>query len=76
MKEQIINLISNSLTDSVEIDLDTELLDSGLLDSFGVLVLISEINKVFDISLNIDGEIRNHFVNARKIILLIESSIK
>ncbi|TWU04993.1 acyl carrier protein [Stieleria varia] len=50
-----------------EIDADTDLLISGLLDSLGVMRLVSFIEKQFAISIPPQDVTIDHFMNARTI---------
>lgn len=51
MKEKIIDIIKE-INPYEEFDIDTDLLESGVLDSMGFLALITELEDVFDIEID------------------------
>ncbi len=53
MKEQLINLLEDIRPD-VEFEKETKLIDDGILDSFDIISIVSEMNETFDIEINVD----------------------
>jgi acyl carrier protein len=47
--EKLLQLVSGCMQDPVAIDADTPLLSSGLIDSLGVVVLLTEIEAGFGV---------------------------
>lgn len=60
MKEKIIEIIKE-INPYEEFGIDTDLLESGVLDSMGVLALITELEDVFDIEIDEDDGIYDKF---------------
>ena len=56
-----------------EIDFETEtaLIDDQLLDSFDIISIVSEINDIFDISINVNDLLPENFNSADAILALI-----
>ena len=56
-----------------EIDFETEtaLIDDGLLDSFDIISLVSEINDTFDINVNVNDLLPENFNSVDAILALI-----
>lgn len=67
----IIREISGMDTESIK---KSQLIENGILDSFSLLVLISEIEKKENISLNTDNFDINDFENIHSIISYIEKN--
>lgn len=72
MCETIIKILSSIKSEHV-FDKDTLLFDSGLLDSFDLLVLVSEIESQLKISIPGDGLIPENFSSPHKVSKYIES---
>ena len=71
IKEQIYEILSLMLED-IEIDDGTMLLDEGLLDSIGILYLVSELEEKNGIKIPLDGITEDHFKNIESIKSYIE----
>lgn len=52
MKERILEILSGIRPD-IDFENETELMDGGLLDSFDIVSIISDLNDEFDISIRI-----------------------
>ena len=53
MKEQLMNLLEEIRPD-VEFENESKLIDDGILDSFDIISIVSEMNDTFDIEINVD----------------------
>ena len=74
IENNIIEIIAEiSGIDPTEIK-NSQLIESGILDSFSILVLISEIEKKLKISLNTDNFDISDFENIKSIISYIEKN--
>ena len=51
--EQTLMEILNDLRPDVEFENETKLIDDGILDSFDIVSLVSELNSEFDIEINV-----------------------
>ena len=52
---------------------ETKLIDDGILDSFDIISIVSEINDEFDIEVNVADLLPEHFNSADAIWKLIQS---
>lgn len=77
MKEQIKNyVVEASLSDASQIDDDTQIFESGLLDSMGLLFLIEFLKENFSIEVN-DEELNPHnFESINSIVAFVNSKQK
>ncbi len=70
MEEKLMEIL-NDLRPDVEFEKETELIDGGILDSFDIVSLVSELNSEFDIEINVlDLEPKN-FNSAKAMLELI-----
>ncbi len=72
MIKEIIDLIIENKP-GVEILESSELFDSGLLDSFDLLVLVSDLESRFDVSIPGEKLIPEHFSTPKLIATLVSS---
>ena len=70
----IIDIIREISGMDIESIKKSQLIEDGILDSFSLLVLISEIEKKENISLNMDNFDINDFKNIHSIISYIEKN--
>ena len=58
-----------------DVDFQTQdrLIDDGVLDSFDIISIVSEINSVFDISINVADLLPENFNSAAALWRLVES---
>lgn len=52
MKEQLMEIL-NDLRPDVDFEDEDKLIDDGVLDSFDIVSLVSELNSEFDIEINV-----------------------
>jgi len=68
MKEKIVAFIESKLLDSsAKIEFDEDLLNTGLLDSIGVVKLIEYLEGEFDVSIPPDDMVIEYFVSVNAI---------
>lgn len=71
--EKIIEIIKEvSPIGAEDIDGDTELLDSGIIDSFDTVSLILELNEEFEIEIGVEEILPENFETPEKILSLVE----
>lgn len=71
--EKIIEIIKEvSPMGAEDIDGDTELLDSGIIDSFDTVSLILELNEEFEIEIGVEEILPENFETPEKILSLVE----
>lgn len=71
MKEKIIEIIKNMKQDQ-DFELDTDLVEEGVLDSFDIANLIIELEEEFQIEISGLDIIPENFITVDAMILLIE----
>jgi acyl carrier protein len=52
MEEKLMEIL-NDLRPDVEFEKETKLIDDGVLDSFDIVSLVSDLNSEFDIEINV-----------------------
>ncbi len=52
MEEKLMEIL-NDLRPDVEFEKETKLIDDGILDSFDIVSLVSDLNSEFDIEINV-----------------------
>jgi D-alanine--poly(phosphoribitol) ligase subunit 2 len=71
MKERILEIISGIRPD-IDFENETELMDGGLLDSFDIVSIISDLNDEFDISIRITELKAENFNTLDAMVKLVE----
>lgn len=69
--EQKLMEILNDLRPDVEFETETKLIDDGILDSFDIVSLVSELNSEFDIEINVMDLEPVNFNSAKAMLELI-----
>lgn len=64
--------ILEQLRPDVDFENETGLIDSGILDSFDIVSLVSELNEAFDIEIQPNDLIPENFNSAKAILDLVE----
>jgi len=66
-----------AILEDIRPDLDftteTKLIDNGILDSFDIISIVSEVNDEFDVEINVADLLPEHFNSADAIWKLIKS---
>ena len=70
--EKLIELL-RSVRSDIDFSLQEKLVDDGLLDSFDIISIISEVNDVFDIEISADDITADNFNSAHSIFQLIQA---
>lgn len=71
MKEKLLDILKD-LRPEVDFENETELIDGGVLDSFDIVSLITEINEEFDIEINVEDLLPENFNSVAAMMELIE----
>lgn len=71
MREQLMEILEE-LRPDVDFELETALIDDGILGSFDIVSLVGELNDNFDIEINVDDLLPENFNSADAMLELIE----
>jgi len=71
MKNRIIEILSGIRPD-IDFESETELMDGGLLDSFDMVSIISDLNDEFDISIRITELKAENFNSVDAMLALVQ----
>ena len=71
MLERIIEILEEIKSD-VDYTMEDQLVDSGILDSFDIVALVSELKSEFDVEIGIEDLTPENFNSAETICNLIE----
>lgn len=69
--DRLIKILSE-LRPEVDFELETNLIDDGILDSFDMVALVTEINEEFDVRIGIENLVPENFNSVESIMELIE----
>jgi len=70
MKEDLLALLRDTRAD-IDYENENSLIDGGLLDSFDIVGIISEINDVFDLSIGVEDLVPENFNSVENMLALI-----
>lgn len=70
MQNEILEMLKD-INPYVEIDIDTNLFEEDILDSMGLLVLITELEKKYDVNIPLDDLQLENFECVNNIIVFI-----
>ena len=69
--DELMRILEEARPD-VDFATETELIDGEILDSFDIISIVTEINSVFDIKINVNDLLPENFNSAAAIYELIE----
>jgi acyl carrier protein len=72
-RSEILEIINSVKTGNYSINDSLNLIDDGILDSFSILVLVTELNTKYGISISIDDKVRDIFCTVDSILEYINS---
>lgn len=72
MREQVLEVLESVKSD-VDYENETEMIDGGILDSFDIIGIVSELNDAFDIDISFDEIEPENFNTLDAIVSLVES---
>lgn len=70
--EKLMEILKDIRPD-IDFEKEDKLIDGGILDSFDIISIVSEINDTFDVSINVADLLPEHFNSASAIWTLIQS---
>lgn len=71
MKEKILEILVD-INDDIDFETETALIDDGLLDSFDIVSLVSELNSCFDINITVVELVPENFNTLAAMTALVE----
>lgn len=72
MREEVLEVL-RSVKSDVDYENETEMIDGGILDSFDIIGIVSELNDAFDIDISFDEIEPENFNTFDAIVSLVES---
>ena len=69
--EKLLEILED-ISPGIDYTEEKELIDSGLLDSFDVIMLVGELNEAFDIEIGVEHFLPENFNSAEDIMKLIK----
>lgn len=72
MREEVLRILKTVKSD-VDYENETEMIDGGVLDSFDIIGIVSELNDAFDIDISFDDLEPENFNTLDAIVALVES---
>ncbi len=72
MRERILEILNETRSD-VDFEKETLLIDDGILDSFDIIQIVSDLNEEFDIDITADELEPENFNSLDAIIALVQS---
>ena len=72
MEEQVLAILQ-AARDDVDFENEEALIDDGILDSFDIIAIVSDLNDEFDIEITADGLEPENFNTLEAIVALVES---
>lgn len=70
--EQLLKLL-NETCPGIDFEHETALIDDGILESLDIVTIVAEIMSEFDIELNVDDLLPEHFNSVQAMMELIDS---
>ena len=71
MKEQVLEIL-NDINSDVDYETETALVDDGILDSFELVSLVSELNSAFDINITVVDFVPENFNSLAALTAMVE----
>lgn len=72
MREEVLNVLK-SVREDVDFENETKLIDDGILDSFDIISIVSELNEKFYVEITADELEPDNFNTLEAIVALVES---
>lgn len=71
MKEQLLQILENAHPD-VDYESQTRLIDDGILDSFDIIMVVTDIKDTFDVEITVENLQPENFNSVDAMMALIE----
>ena len=68
-------IVASAKVLNVEVGLQDELLNSGVIDSFSIMTIVEEIRREFQVELQFDGSIRDLFSTVEQLCQFVQSTL-
>lgn len=72
MKDKVTKILMD-VRDDVDFESETKLIDDGILDSFDIISIVSELNEEFEIDITADELEPENFNSLEAIVKLVQS---
>ena len=72
MKEKVLAILKDCCP-QVDFETETALIDDGILESFDIVTIVSELMYAFDIQISVEDLMPENFNSADDIVKLVES---
>lgn len=72
MREEVLNVLK-SVREDVDFENETKLIDDGILDSFDIISIVSDLNEKFYVEITADELEPDNFNTLDAIVALVES---
>ncbi|NMA00599.1 MAG: acyl carrier protein [Clostridiaceae bacterium] len=73
MKEAVIEILEDIISDDIDLKTCTSLIDDKYLDSYDIVSLVSDLNEAFGVDINVIHLLPENFNSIDAIVALIES---
>lgn len=73
--ETLIKIMSEIRPD-LDFEAETKLIDDGILDSFDIISIVTEVNEEFDINIDVNDLLPENFNSAKALFKLIQEKIE
>ncbi|MBT4549497.1 MAG: acyl carrier protein [Gammaproteobacteria bacterium] len=74
--EKIREIVVSAKVLNVEVGLQDELLNSGIIDSFSIMTISEEIRQQFQVELQFEGSIRDVFSTIEQLCQFVEKNLQ
>lgn len=71
MKERVLEILTD-INEDIDYENEAAIIDDGLLDSFDIVSLVSELNGTFDINITVVDLIPENFNSLEAMVSLVE----
>lgn len=71
MKSKVLEILLNTRPD-VDFESETQLIDEGILDSFDIISIVSDLNEEFEINITVNELEAENFNSLEAIVKLVE----
>ena len=72
MREKLLDILT-SVCPGVDFEVEKELIDDGILESLDIVTIVTEIMSEFDVELNVEDLLPEHFNSIEAMLELIAS---
>jgi D-alanine--poly(phosphoribitol) ligase subunit 2 len=73
MKETVIEILEDLISDDIDLKTCTTLIDDGYLDSYDIVSLVSDLNEAFHVEISVIHLLPENFNSVDAMVALIKS---